>query len=103
MIGPYDVIARLVADDVDSRLANRFPLPKKKIPAADRLEEIGKKYSDGEIADVRVLANTQPAAVHAIPITILPTAMTSRSISLQDNQSQASSRSEEFQVHLDIS
>ncbi len=56
-----------------------------------------------EVTDIAQGTISQDTAVHAIPITILPTAMTSRSISLQDNQSQASLRSEEFQVHLDIS
>ena len=63
----YNILTEVMADDVDPRLANRFPLPKNKTPAEDRLKEIREKYSAGEIADVRVLANTQPAAVSAIP------------------------------------
>jgi large subunit ribosomal protein L3 len=66
---PYGhrILTEVMADTIDPRLANRFPLPKTKAPAQDTLKEIGQKYGAGEIADVRVLANTQPAVVHAIP------------------------------------
>lgn len=66
---PYglQLLTEVLAEDPDPRLANRFPLPRGSTPAADRLKAVREKYGVGEITDVRILAHTLPAVVHAIP------------------------------------
>ena len=66
---PYGlkILTEVISSDMDPRLANRFPLPKKEISVDDRWKELMDKFGNGEIEDVRVLIHTQPAAVKAIP------------------------------------
>lgn len=63
----HKMLTEILADELDPRLANRFPLPKKKTPAEQTWTEMKEKFGDGGIVDVRVLAHTQPAVVNAIP------------------------------------
>ncbi len=63
----YRILTEIMANDLDPRLVNRFPMPKGKVTVEERWTKLQEKFGDGEIADVRVLAHTQPASVNAIP------------------------------------
>jgi len=66
---PYGqkLLTEIWADELDPRLAARFPLPKNAKKSEEKWEEFMKKNIEGEVEDVRVLAHTQPAAITGVP------------------------------------
>lgn len=63
----HNILTEILADELDPRLANRFPLPKNQVSSKERWEGLKKGDMEGEVEDVRVLVHTQPASVTAIP------------------------------------
>jgi len=66
---PYGhmILTEIMTDDLDPRLAHRFPLPRNKVPVEERFKEVESSFEQGEIEDIRVLVHTQPAVLTAIP------------------------------------